>query len=132
MNAAQEGSELQLIARSMDEWFVQLDRLPDFSPEQKDDLQEILNDPQRVKDPNALFSDPESAVRRLQKLLARTGQLPAQLYNRSRDLIEAHLCHLPSPKLPTNSQQQQGLPSSGASFLVLLNRHCKQSALFLT
>ena len=33
------------------------------------------------------------------------GQLPAQLYNRSRDLIEAHLCHLPSPKLPTNSQQ---------------------------
>ena len=58
----------------MDEWFVQLDRLPDFSPEQKGDLQEILNDPQRVKDPNALFSDPESAVRRLQKLLARTGR----------------------------------------------------------
>ena len=60
--------------RSMDEWFVQLDRLPDFSPEQKDDLQDILNDPQRVKDPDALFSDPESAVRRLQKLLARTGR----------------------------------------------------------
>ena len=33
------------------------------------------------------------------------GQLPAQLYNCSRDLIEAHLWHLSSSKLPTNSQQ---------------------------
>ncbi|KAK9836521.1 hypothetical protein WJX74_002145 [Apatococcus lobatus] len=74
----------------------------------------------------------EDLIKELKEFLMLTqasGQLPAQLYNRSRDLIEAHLCHLPSPKLPTNSQQQQGLPSSGASFLVLLNRHCKQSAL---
>ncbi|KAK9841239.1 hypothetical protein WJX74_002390 [Apatococcus lobatus] len=57
----------------MDQWFVQLERLPDFSAELKDDSHEILNDPLRVSDPDALFADSEIAVRRLQRLLARRG-----------------------------------------------------------
>ena len=58
----------------MEPWNDQLERLPGFSNEEKDDLMMILNDPTRVRDPGIYFAPAARAVGRLKKLLYPEGR----------------------------------------------------------